>query len=83
MEKSYRSGNLQVCAFLVASGAVLDRCELTRPNRCEFFFGDEDGYIAKLADTYFEGAKCSAIDYYRALLDLRTRINRTLGVSRG
>ncbi len=74
----FRSDQLQVCAFLVASGATLKSCEQNGRNHCEFLFHDPDGEIEQLASRYYKGETCQAIRFYRALLELKSTINRTL-----
>jgi hypothetical protein len=74
----YRTRNLQVSAFIVARGTRLLRCEQTGPQQCDFLFSDPDGSIAALVETYWSGATCKAIGFYRALLDLKNTVYHTL-----
>jgi hypothetical protein len=90
MLDSYRTRQLPQAAFLLASGATFERCEQTTNTKfVDLVFHDPDGSVERLAETYFQGAPCSALKFYRALTELRRAISETNGtlydkwVSRG
>jgi len=76
----YRTRQLPQAAFLLSSGATFVRCEQTSNTRyVDLVFSDPDGTIERLAETYFQGAPCSALKFYRALTELRRAISETNG----
>jgi hypothetical protein len=82
MLEEFRTSQLQVAAFLVASGAQLFRVEKVGPRAVEFIFQDKDGSTAALAVRFFEHAKCEAFAFMRALTGLRYQIDKCLGTLR-
>jgi len=79
----YRTRQLPQAAFLAASGSKFLRVETTGSKYCDLVFEDKDGSVERLADTYFKGASCPALKFYRALTELRIVITHATGVSRG
>ena len=86
MECTYRTRQLPQAAFLVAHGYKFLRCEPTIGKFVHLIFEDADGSVARFADSYWDGALCSALAFYRAMTELRKAIaatNGTQGVRRG
>jgi hypothetical protein len=71
---------LAVAAFILASGVRLLRCELVEPlaGRVGFYFDATQGQVENLTDTYYSGEPISGLAFYRALGDLRLKVNRIL-----
>jgi hypothetical protein len=83
MLDTYRTRQLPQAAFLLASGVRFLRVENTQCKYCDLVFEDRDASVERLADTYFQGAACSALRFYRALTELRIAIKEATGVRRG
>ena len=82
MVTQYRTTYLPEAAFLVALGIALVSCEKRDHRTVEFVFNDAEGRIERLAQEYYKNNPRPALNYYRAITQLRGEITNTLGTSR-
>jgi hypothetical protein len=71
------TASIPAAALVVAHGYKLSRLEEAGRGRYSFVFNDEDGNVARLIVAYTNGAGApKANEFYWALQDLRTAVNR-------